>query len=131
MSTEKLLFTDTLEASADLSSYQYYCIQQDSNGKAALANATSDCYGILQNAPANAGDEAEIGMLGISKAKVNGNSVNIAYGDRLAPDSNGILVKTDTDGDDYLAVALQAATADGLIISVWLVPFGQVSAPSE
>ena len=52
---------------------------------------------------------------------VNGNSVNIAAGDRLKSDANGFGVKAAADLDEYGAIALAPATADSVVIPVTLV----------
>jgi len=126
MARELILLSHSWRASADLSSYIYYAVQLDSNGEVALANATSETLGILQNAPDAQYEEAEVGMIGFSKAKAGG---TISIFDKLAPDANGKLAATTTDGDDYVAVALEAAVEND-VFQVFLVPFGVISNPS-
>ena len=128
MAVEKILQTWTVPASTDLSSYQYHFVKLDSNNKAALAGANDAIFGILQDKPDAADEEALVAIAGVSKLVVDANSVNIAVGDRLAANSNGHGVKTTTEGDDYGAIALESATADGVIIKVLVTPFGVVEA---
>jgi len=124
MGKELILLSKTLEASADLSSYQYHAMQWDAYGKAALADASSEVVGILQNQPDAAGKESEIAMIGLSKA-VYGDTVT--QGAYLAPDSNGHLVPTTTNADGYIGIAMEAGSAND-IRQVFLVPFGLLSA---
>lgn len=108
-------------AGADLSAKQYLAVQLTTSGTVTVADATVRVAGILQNDPLS-GEPASICMLGISKAVTDGNAGAIAYMDSLAPDANGKLVKTTTDNDEVVAVALGASTADGTIISVFVLP---------
>jgi len=63
----------TLPAAADLSAKQYYFVKVNSSGQAALcAAATDKPIGVLQNAPAAAGDAAEILVIGGTKLVTNG-----------------------------------------------------------
>jgi len=96
----------------------------DGNGRVALADATSETLGILQNAPDALGEEAEVGMIGVSIGVASGVIDVFA---KVAPEAAGKLAATTTDLDDYVGVALTAAAADGDEIDVFLVPFGNLS----
>lgn len=108
-------------AGADLSAKQYYALQLTTTETVTLADATVRAVGILQNDPAS-GEAASVCLLGISKAVTDGNAAAIACMDSLAPDANGKLVKTTTDNDEAVAVALAPSTADGTIIPVFVFP---------
>jgi hypothetical protein len=110
----------TWPAGADLSAKQYYALQLTTSETVTLADATVRCVGILQNDPAS-GEAASVCLLGISKAITDGTSA-IACMDSLAPDANGKLVKTTTDNDEVVAIALAPSTADGTIIPVFVLP---------
>ena len=125
MALENILYSYTLEASGDLSANTGYVIQKDGDGRAALADATSDVMGILQNAPDALGVEAEVGMIGIS---IGVAGAAIAYGAKVTADSAGKLVATTADLDDYVGVAVTAAAADGDEFEVFLSPFSSLSA---
>jgi len=124
MALELILYSHTWPASGDLSTKTYYCVQLDGNGRVALADATSETLGILQNAPDALGEEAEVGMIGVSIGVASGVIDVFA---KVAPDAAGKLAATTTDLDDYVGVALTAAAADGDEIDVFLVPFGNLS----
>ena len=77
-----------------------------------------------------AGDKINILVFGRGKIKVNGNTVNIAIGDALVTDTNGLGVKLDITGSVNAALlqkmlaafakALKASTADGDIIPAFV-----------
>jgi len=106
------------EAGADLSAKQFYAGALNSSGELVLG-AAGTALGIIQDKPKD-NTTGRLRLQGISPAIVNGNSVNIAVGDPLKSDSNGLLVKAATDKDRVVAIALQAATADGIYIDVLL-----------
>lgn len=65
------------------------------------------------------GDLGEVVEEGRCYLEVNGNSVNIAVGDSVkCGTSAGIGIKADTDKDPALCTALEAATADNVVIVV-------------
>lgn len=114
MSWEQPLYKPTaLIAAADLSAKQYYCVEVDSAGKAALSGAGELVYGILQNKP-TAADRAEVMRLGVSKAVAG---AAIAVGAEVASDAAGKIV-TATTGDRVVGIAREAAAADGNIIAI-------------
>lgn len=107
-------------AGTDLSAKQYLAMQLTTSETITVADATVRCIGILQNDPTS-GQAASICMLGISKAVTDGNAGAIACMDTLAPDANGKLVKTTSDNDEAVAVALAPSVADGTIIPVFVL----------
>ena len=121
MATENMVLSTSWPASGDLSSYQYHAVKI-TNGEAALCGASDIPIGILQNQPDADGVAAEVGLIGISKAVVDGNSANVAIGDFLAVNSSGHLIKTTTASDQVVAQALEAVVADGIVAKVLLAP---------
>jgi hypothetical protein len=109
------------KAAVDLSGKQYYAVRLDeTSSQVKLGNATSPSMGILQNKPVTA-RAAAIRVVGESFAAASG---TISAMDRLAPDDNGLLVTTTTDTDEYIAIALDAASYAGAsgITNVMVVP---------
>jgi hypothetical protein len=76
--------------------------------------------GITKYATAAAGDAVEVVVFGTVEAVVLGNSSNIAVGDPLTVNgTTGKLSKSAiTNGLHIFAVALEAATADDVVITV-------------
>ena len=116
------------EASGDLSSYQYCFMYKAADGQVAMATATTVIDGILQDKPDAEGQGCLLAVGGYSKLVVDGNAAAIAVGDKLASDAAGKGVKTVTDTDDYGAIAQEASTAAGDIITVLVTPGQQISA---
>lgn len=112
----------TLPASADLSSYQYYFVDVDTSGLAAVvASAGAKCVGILLNKPsaANAASEiADIAAGGICKVKA---AAAITCGDEITPAADG-RAQTATSSQIVVGRALEAAAAAGVVIAVKLGP---------
>ena len=113
-----------MAANADLSAKQYFLMKRGTTeGQCAIVAATTDIpLGLLQNKPAASGREAEIMLLGLSKAQVAA-ATDIAINDKLGPDANGRLVQKTANNDIVNAMAEQAATAaTGDIIYVTVFP---------
>jgi hypothetical protein len=82
-----------------------------------LCTANTDfAYGILQNKPA-AGQAADVGIMGVSKAVAGG---TVAAGDMLTANSSGQLVTAATT-NARIAQALEAA-APSTIFTVAIIP---------
>jgi len=129
MGNAQSLLTMNREAGEDLSSAQYLFVTGATDGQVEIAGAADVLLGILQdNNASSAGDPCLVAIGGVSKLVVDGNAAAIAVGDPLAADSAGKGVKTTTDKDDYGAIALEASTAAGDIISVLVTPGQLVSA---
>ena len=71
MALEDRVVSLTLVAASDLSAAQFKVAAVDSNGKAALCNATGVAVGIIQNKPGS-GQAATIAYHGRSKAVYGG-----------------------------------------------------------
>lgn len=113
--------THSWAAGADLSAKQYYAVQLTTSETITLADATVRTVGILQDTPPS-GVAGNVMLCGISRAITDGSGSAIAAMDTLASDANGKLVKTTTDNDEVVAVALQPSTTDGAIIAVFVLP---------
>ena len=117
---KRAIHEETWPAAANLSSYQYYFVKGDSNGRAALITSTEDiAVGILDNDPAALDRGARVVHGGFAKLVTNGSSTAITRGDWLAPDSSGKGVKDLSNL--AIAMALQPSSADGTVISVYLL----------
>lgn len=110
----------SLDAAADLSALQYRFMKVSGNRAVDKAAASSDnLLGILQNKPTDP-EVALVKIAGGSKLEVDA-TTDIAAGDKLTSDANGKGIKTTTAGHEVGAIALEAATEDGEIISVLIV----------
>lgn len=121
------LFDWSFPASGDLSTKQFYPVALGTDGKVNTISATTTAaIGILQDDPDAAGRACAVRMAGVSKAYVAGagagNTIN--PGSRLAISSDGLLVVTTTANREVIAIALDSSTADGDIISVFVLPGG-------
>lgn len=103
MATENIILKDTLQATEDMSSYQYLAVSLD-DGK--RADAGHEATGILLNKP-KTGEMATIGIIGIMKYKAGG---AITKGDRLIVQSNGLFY---TAGSGYHIVGTARETLSG------------------
>jgi hypothetical protein len=120
MATEGPLLHDGSQtiAAADLSTKQFYCVKITAQRSVNLANSGGEAiYGVLQNKP-TAGQAADVGFLGISKAAAG---AAITAGAYLMTDTTGRLIAATTTGH-RVAQALEAATAAGQLITVALGP---------
>jgi len=117
----------TFPAATDLSSYQYCFVNLETDGQIGMATTTEAIIGVLQDDPDAENESASVCVYGVSKLYVDGNAGAIACGDKLSADTAGKGVKTTTNSDDYGAIALEASTAAGDLISVLVVPGGLIS----
>lgn len=130
----------SLVAAADLSAKQFFLAKIDAAGKVALCSAAGEVVaGVIENEPAS-GEAVELGLLtGVRMAKAGG---AIAKGDLLKTDAAGklaVAVKASTNTSDagvaadalvgsfVIGIALEAAAADGNIISFLAAPMGAVT----
>jgi len=76
------------KASGDLSSYQYYFVEQDStNDQVSLADATTDqVVGVLQTKPAAAGRECSVRIVGHTKVMAG---TTLTAGNLIGPSASG------------------------------------------
>ncbi|MCK4517852.1 DUF2190 family protein [Candidatus Babeliales bacterium] len=99
-------------ASVDLSAHQYKCVLFTATG-VALTAVNGKCDGVLQNKPA-AGASCTVAVYGKSKVVA---AAAILKGANVTVDAAG-KVKTAAIGNFILGTAMEAASADGDIISV-------------
>lgn len=116
MAIESRVWDESYDAAVDLSAKQYFIVKLDANGRIVLAAAAGDTLlGILQNDPSALGRPGTVRQLGISKAVAG---AAITLGDEVISDGAGKVISTATAGDRILGVALEAAAADGDVISI-------------
>lgn len=110
----------TFGAGADLSSYQYYAvIQQTDDGYVdRAASAGARCDGILQNKPDAEAALARVCVSGPSKAKVGG---NVTPGLELQADTDGMLIAASTA--DYVVAICREDGVDGDLVDVDVVSY--------
>lgn len=84
----------------------------DSQHVQVCAATTDKSVAILQAATTAAGDKAELAFPG-GGAKALAGGV-IAFGDLLAPTTDGSLIATTTPGDRYIAMAMDSAVSGDL-----------------
>jgi len=102
----KDLLTDTVEAAADLSSYQYRFMKWSSGQATYVSSQGAASIGILQNNPSAAGRAAVIAYGGISELELGG---SVSQGDNLTSDTVGRGI-TATDPDE---ITICEALSDG------------------
>jgi hypothetical protein len=112
-------------ASGDLSSDQFKFVVQSSTGIAKNTSAGGIVDGVLQNAPNAIDQPANVAFAGVTK--VLAAAGGIAKGANVMSDANGKAV-TATTAVNRAGRALEAATADGDIISI-LLGSGWIPAP--
>jgi len=121
MATEGPLITDGSQctASADLSAKQFYLVKLNTSGRQVVIGAANsdNVYGVLQSKP-KAGEAANVGIFGISKAVAG---AAITAGDPLMSDTSGRVI-TQTSTNPKVGVALEAATVTGQIITIKVIP---------
>ena len=118
MATEGFLIHDGTQttAAADLSGNLFYCVKLTASRQVNLANTGGEvAYGVLQNKPTS-GQAADIGVFGISKAAAG---AAFSAGAQLMTDTTGRLI-TRTSTNHCVALAIEAATAAGQLITVML-----------
>lgn len=116
MSSGVRIWDESYTAAADLSTHQHKFVKLTGVG-VDVCGAGEMAAGILVNDPTS-GRAAAVRHVGIELLVVNGNSVNIAFGDNLESAANGIGVKSTADKKIIGGIALGAATADGVKIPV-------------
>jgi len=117
------------EAGEDLSSEQYHFVYAATDGQLMHCDSADDMIlGILQDDSNAEGKGCLLGISGISRLEVEGNSPGpIAAGDKLTSNSVGQGIVTTTNKNVYGAIALEASIAAGDVIMVLLTPGQQVS----
>ena len=119
----------TFPSAADYATVsKIYHIIMVASGLATLCSSAADVpLGILQDEPAAANAPASIKLLGHGIAKVVSNGTingGIAEGDYVGVYSDGRAVKKSTTNDIVIGRALDASSADGVVIRVDLAVGG-------
>ena len=121
MATEILgLKIGTEVAAADLSTHQFKCVNFSATGVALGASLGAHCDGILQNNP-KAGVPCTVAIHGKSKVVA---AAAILKGAEVTVDAAGKVVTALTT-NFILGVAMEAAAADGEVISVLMTRPGK------
>jgi len=110
----------TFKAAADLSSYQYHFVYLSAANTVNVAGANAKTCGILMNKPDAANESARVAVSGIGKL-VAGEA--ISRGQYITAKSDGHGEVADAAGEHVGAIALEAATTAGDIITVQIVCF--------
>jgi hypothetical protein len=116
MATESPLIHDGSQttAAADLSSSQFLAVKITAARQVNLANTGGEVtYGILQNKPTS-GQAADIGIFGVTKAIAG---AAFSAGAQLMTNTSAQLI-TRTSANHCVALALEAATAAGQVVTV-------------
>ena len=103
--------TVTLTANADLSSYQYYFVELDTDGKVGACNATTDRpIGVLQNTPSASGEAATVLIMGVSKISCD---AALDENNLIGPSVDGQAEKKipGTDTSEYICGTMITATS--------------------
>jgi hypothetical protein len=120
MAFERIERVETLEASADLSAKQFYIVKMSTTRKIDVCDSAAAAHGVLQDKPKSGedGNVAVCGAGGITRLVVDGSGTAIAAGDYIKSNASGKGIKGAVDKDRVIGKALEAATADGIIIAV-------------
>jgi hypothetical protein len=112
---------ESMKAAADLSTKQYYIVEQTVADTVNVCNAAADIpWGVLQNKPLSGG-AAQVRMLGISMVVSDGSGTAIAVNDWIGPNSSGVAVKKATADYSVCGIAMDASSASGTVIRVRLI----------
>jgi hypothetical protein len=116
MAVESNLTCINVTPDSDLSAKQYYLAKITSTGCALAAADTDPAYPI-QNKPKPTGEQAVLAIAGVSKVIAGG---AITQGAKVAPTAANGKAQAAASGDRWCGIALEAAGADGDIISILL-----------
>lgn len=111
----------TLEASTDLSSYQYRFVVSNGDGTCNLAGDGAAVTGVLQNKP-TAGQAASVVVDGVSKVKAAGSTV--AAGDLVASSTVGLAVAVAAGDYTVGRVLAGSSGSTGRVLTVLLQHLG-------
>jgi len=120
MAVERVLNPIGMKAAADLSAKQFYIVEITAADTVNVCSAATDVpFGVLQNDP-KSGETAEIAYADgeITKVVSDGSTTAIAIGDQVGTDASGKAVKKTISGELVLGRALEASSADGVIITI-------------
>jgi len=120
MAVERVLNPIGMRAAADLSDKQFYIVEITGADTVNVCDAATDVpFGVLQNDP-KSGETAVIAYADgeITKVVSDGSATAIAIGDQLGTNASGKAVKKTLSGELVLGRALEASSADGIIIAM-------------
>lgn len=117
MAVDQALQCVTLLAAADLSAKQFFFVDINTSGQAAVAGDGAQAVGVLQNDPAAAGREASVAIGGRTKVSIG---LALTAGDEVASDAAGECVPSVT-GDAILGICVEGG-ANGDIGSIIFQP---------
>lgn len=118
MAVEESVVSITIEAGGDLSAGQYKFVTLASDGQVDLtASAGGAALGVLQNAPAAAGEPAQVAIAGRVKVTAGG---TFTAGDKIQSDASGDAIGGVTTADHALGYALESAVAGDVVAIVLL-----------
>lgn len=124
MAKIKHILVDTCVAENDLSDKQHYFVELSGDAQVDVCDGAGDLvYGVLQNDP-EAGEAAEVAVLGITKVVAGG---TVAAGDRVGTDANGKAVAKAADADKVAGICRVGGVA-GELIEILLAPAAQRAA---
>lgn len=119
MAYEQALLDVTAKAGSAVGKYYFCELSTSTEGQVDECNAATDkAYGVTQNSAAAAGDSLDVRVEGITKVTAG---AAISLGDYVGPDSAGKAVTKSVPGQRARGIALEAAGADGDIITVLLI----------
>lgn len=123
MASEMYLFDRSYKAENDLSAKQFRFVEMSGSDQIDVCDGTADiAIGVLQNDPL-AGQAAQVRHLGVSKVVTNGTTNGgISIGSWVGTDAVGKGIRKSADKDWVAGIALDASSADGVIIRVLLMP---------
>jgi len=113
----------SLTAAADLSAKQFFFVEISADRAVNLAGDGEDVLGVLQNKPTS-GQSAQVNGVGSITKVVAGAA--IVAGANVSPDAAG-KGKTTVSGNYIAGTALEAAGADGDVITVVLSQHGRLA----
>lgn len=119
MAGGRSVFERSYKAETDLSTSQYRIVELSGTDQVDVCDNAADVpHGVLQNDP-KIGEEATVMLMGVSKVVTDG-TVNggITVGATLGTGATGKAIRKSADADFVLGEALDASTADGVIIRI-------------
>lgn len=112
----------SLPAASDLSATPFRFVTVDSSGNIALSAAVANAAGVLQDKPTALGQPGSVAIGGVTKVTA---SAAIAAGAAVGCAASG-KARTAAVGDYIQGITLEAAAADGNIISMLIKPGGKL-----
>lgn len=119
MAYEQSLMNVTAKAGSAINKYYFMELSTSTEGQVDECNAATDkAYGVSQNSASASGESVDVMVKGITKVTAG---AAISLGDYVGPNSSGKAVTKSVAGQRARGIALEAAGADGDIITILLV----------